>query len=41
VALVAEQENPQRLRLLRTLAWIPLALFVALYIIGAIIQFHG
>ena len=41
VALVAEQENPQRLRLLRTLAWIPLALFGALYIIGAIIQFHG
>jgi hypothetical protein len=41
VALVAEQENPQRRNLLRTLSWIPLALFVALYLVGAIVQLRG
>jgi hypothetical protein len=38
VAIVAAEENPQRQRLLRRLSWLPLALFVAIYIVGATIS---
>jgi hypothetical protein len=41
VALAAAEENTKRRRLLLTLSWIPLALFVALYIFGAIIELRG